>query len=101
MSAPPSKPALPPLARPLRELRGVGTERQAQLARLELFTVEDLLLHRPRRYEDRRHFRSIAELQLDEPATTRGTIVALGLKRYRGGGKSVFEIILDDGTARL
>lgn len=101
MSAPPSNPPVSPLARPLKGLRGVGTEREAQLARLGLSTVEDLLLHRPRRYEDRRHFRSIAEMQLDEPATTRGTIVALGLKRYRGGQKSVFEIILEDGTARL
>lgn len=86
---------------PLKELRGVGPERMAQLARLELFTVKDLLLHRPRRYEDRRYFRSIAELQLDEAATTRGKIVALGLKRYSHGEKSVFEIILEDGTARL
>ena len=101
MSAPPSNPPVSPLARPLNGLRGVGPEREAQLARLGLFTVEDLLLHRPRRYEDRRHFRSIAEMQPDEPATTRGTIVALGLKRYRGGQKSVFEIILEDGTARL
>ena len=101
MSAPPSNPPVLPLTRPLIGLRGVGSEREAQLARLKLFTVEGLLLHRPRRYEDRRHFRSIAEMQLDEPATTRGTIVALGLKRYRGGQKSVFEIILEDGTARL
>ncbi len=101
MSAPPSNPPVPPLAQPLKTLRGVGSEREAQLARLGLFTVEDLLLHRPRRYEDRRHFRTIAELQLDEPATTRGTIVALGLKKYRGGSKSVFEIVLEDGTGRL
>ena len=79
----------------------MGTEREAQLARLGLFTVEDLLLHRPRRYEDRRHFRTIAEMQPEEPATTRGTIVALGVKRYQRGAKSVFEIILEDGTARL
>lgn len=90
-----------PLTLPLKELRGVGTEREAQLARLGLFTVEDLLLHRPRRYEDRRYFKTIAEMQLDEASTTRGTIVALGLKRFRGGSRSVFEIILDDGTARL
>ncbi len=103
MSAPSSNPPIPSLslARPVKSLLGVGAEREAQLARLELCTVEDLLLHRPRRYEDRRHFCSIAELQLDEPATTRGTITALGLKRYRGGQKSVFEIILEDGTARL
>jgi ATP-dependent DNA helicase RecG len=82
-------------------LWGVGAERAAQLARLDIQTVEDLLLHRPRRYEDRRHFRAIAELTRDEAATARGTIVAQGLKRFRGGTKSVFELVLDDGTARL
>ena len=86
---------------PVTALWGVGGERAAQLARLGLRTVGDLFLHRPRRYEDRRHFRKIVELTKDEPATARGTIVALGLKRFRGGSKSVFEIILDDGTARL
>ncbi len=101
MSAPPSNVPTPPLARPVKELRGVGSERAAQLARLDLFTVEDLLLHRPRRYEDRRHFRTIAEMELDESATTRGRIIALGLKRFRQGQKSVFEIILEDATGRL
>src|SRR5271169_2691452 len=103
MSAPPANPPppVPALERPLKSVRGVGTEREAQLARLGLFTVEDLLLHRPRRYEDRRHFRTIAEMGLDEPGTTRGQIVALGLKTFRGGRKSVFEIILEDGTGRL
>src|SRR5258706_1972179 len=101
MSAPPSNVPTPPLARPVKGLRGVGPEREAQLARLEIFTVEDLLLHRPKRYEDRRHFRKISELTKDEPFTARGKIVALGLKRFRGGNKSVFEIILDDGSARL
>jgi ATP-dependent DNA helicase RecG len=99
MSPPETK--VSPLKMPVSSLWGVGAERAAQLARLDIHTVEDLLLHRPRRYEDRRHFRKIAELTKDEPATARGTIVALGLRRFRGGSKSVFEIILDDGTARL
>ena len=90
-----------PLSAPVSSLWGVGSERAAQLVRLDIHTVEDLLLHRPRRYEDRRHFRKIAELTKDEPATARGTIVALGLKRFRGGNRSVFEIILEDGSARL
>ena len=90
-----------PLKNPVTTLRGVGAERAAQLARLDVHTIEDLLLHRPRRYEDRRHFKNIAELTKDEPATARGTIVAQGLKRFRKGTKSVFEIILEDGTGRL
>ncbi len=83
------------------ELRGVGPERLSQLARLEIRTVHDLLLHRPRRYEDRRHFKAIAQMQLNEPVTARGKIVATGTKLWSKGTKSVFEIILDDGTARL
>ena len=92
---------MPALRRPVTSLWGVGGERAAQLARLGIATVEDLLLHAPRRYEDRRHFRKIAELTKDEPFTARGTIVAQGLKRFRAGNKSVFEFILDDGSARL
>ncbi len=91
----------PPLQQPVSSLWGVGPERAAQLARLGISTVEDLFLNRPRRYEDRRHFKKISELVKGEPATARGSIVAMGLKRFRHGTKSVFEIVLDDGTARL
>ncbi|HUA64572.1 MAG TPA: ATP-dependent DNA helicase RecG [Alphaproteobacteria bacterium] len=103
ISAPviPGKEPLPPLKRPVTSLRGVGQERMAQLAHLGIFTIEDLLLNRPRRYEDRRHFKKISELQKGEPGTARGRIVALGLNRFRHGTKSLFEIVLDDGSARL
>src|SRR5438093_3492590 len=101
MTATAPKAQTSPLARPVNTLPGVGPERTAQLARLDIFTVEDLLLHRPRRYEDRRHLLTIAELQLGEPATTRGKIVAMGVKWYRRREKSIFEFVLDDGTARL
>ncbi|MEW6303698.1 MAG: ATP-dependent DNA helicase RecG [Verrucomicrobiota bacterium] len=90
-----------PLQLPLTTLRGVGPERAAQLARLKLRTIEDLLLHRPNRYEDRRRWCRIADLKLGEPAIVHGKILALGIKTYRKGTKSVFEFILDDGTGRL
>src|SRR2546427_9078604 len=96
-----NRPPTNPLHAPLSTLRGVGEERVAQLARLKLHATGDLLLHRPRRYEDRTQLRPITDLALGEPATARGKIVALGTKRWRGGGKSGFEFILDDGTARL
>jgi ATP-dependent DNA helicase RecG len=101
MAAPPPTSTRSPLDQPVTTLWGVGTERAKQLARLDIHTIDDLLLHRPRRYEDRRKFRSIAELQLDESTLTRGKIVAMGVKRYRKGTKSVFEFVLEDGTARL
>lgn len=99
--AAPHQEPLPALKRPVGSLRGVGPERAAQLARLGIFTVEGLLLKRPRRYEDRRHFKKISELQKGEPGTARGKIIALGVKWFHHRTKSVFEIVLDDGSARL
>ena len=93
------KPA--PIAAPVTTLWGVGEERAKQLGRLDLVTVEDLLLHRPRRYEDRRNFQSIARLQLGEPATVRGKIIAAGVKRWRKSVRARFECVIDDGTAHL
>lgn len=75
--------------------------RQNQLARLGLHTVGDILFDPPRRYEDRRKFSSIKDLAEGVAVTVSGSIVASGIKRFRGGSRSVFEFILDDGTARL
>ncbi len=82
-------------------LWGVGDERTRQLARLDIATVEDLLLHRPRRYEDRRNFQSIAKLRLGEAAIVRGKIIAAGVKRWRKSARAMFECVIDDGTAHL
>ena len=101
MNAPSSRPAPPPLQRRVDSLWGVGPERAAQLARLGLQTIEDLLLHAPRRYEDRRQCLPIAQLTKDQAAVTHGTVVAMGVKRFRKGAQSVFELILEDGSARL
>ncbi|HLP75453.1 MAG TPA: ATP-dependent DNA helicase RecG [Candidatus Paceibacterota bacterium] len=90
-----------PLAKPVTALWGVGSERAKLLAKLEIHTLEDLLLHRPRRYEDRRNFIPIRDLQLKEPATVRGTIIAVGTKRWKKGARAMFECILDDGSAHL
>ncbi len=89
------------LARPVTTLWGVGPERAAQLARLGIQSIEDLLLHRPRRYEDRRYVRPISQLTPDEPSTARGRVVAMGTRRLKDGRRTVFELILEDGTGRL
>ncbi len=90
-----------PLRSPVGAVWGVGEERARLLARLEIFTVEDLLLHKPRRYEDRRKFLPIRDLKVKEPATVRGKIIAAGIKLFKKGTRSMFECVFDDGTARL
>ena len=99
MTSPEEKPS--PLAAPVTSVWGVGDERARLLTRLDIFTVEDLLLHKPRRYEDRRKFLPIRDLKPGEPATVRGTIIAAGRKNFRKGARSMFECVLDDGTAHL
>ena len=89
------------LIQPVTALWGVGAERAKLLAKLNIFTVEDLLLHKPRRYEDRRKFLAIRDLRLKETATVRGKIVAAGMKSWKKGSRSMFECVLDDGTALL
>lgn len=94
------RPALT-LQRPVTELKGIGPERAKVLERLEIRTVEDLLLHAPSRYEDRRRFCAISELSTERAAMTRGKIVSLGMKYFAQRTKSIFQIILEDGSARL
>ena len=85
----------------LDAFRSIGPDRSAQLARIGLLTLNDLFLHRPRRHEDRRHSLPIRELTLDGPATVRGRVMAMGVKKFQRGARSVFELVIDDGTARL
>jgi ATP-dependent DNA helicase RecG len=99
MSSP--KNTVSPLAAAVSCVWGVGEERAKLLARLDIFTVADLLLHKPRRYEDRRKFLAIRDLQLNEPATVRGKIIAAGIKRFKKGTRAMFECVFDDGTAHL
>lgn len=101
MSVAASKLEFPPLKRQVTSLHGVGPERAAQLARLGIYTIEDLLLHRPSRYEDRQHLSSIARLELHQPASVHGKVIALGTKWFKRHTKSIFEIVLEDSTGRL
>src|SRR5215204_2088639 len=96
-----SQPARADLTSPLERLPGIGPDRKTQLARIGISTIGDLLLHRPRRYEDRRHFLSISNLPLGDPRTVRGRVIAVGTTWFRRSRKSVVELVIDDGTARL
>ncbi len=89
-----------PIDQPIAALGGVGGEKASRLAKLGVRTIGDLLWHGPKRYEDRNRPHEIARLAKGDVATVAGSIVASGVKRMRGG-RSLFEFIIDDGTARL
>ena len=80
-------------------LKGVGPARAALLARLGIQSVEDLLYHFPRSYQDRRFVKTIASLTEGEKVTVIG-VVMLAIERptQRRGLRSIFEVDLKDHT---
>src|SRR5262249_23576943 len=58
-------------------LRGVSATRAAQLRRLDIATVRDLLFHFPRSYEDLSEIRPISELAAGKGQATMGEIVEI------------------------
>ena len=88
------EPAPEPLATPVQKLRGVGPALGERLKAKGLATVGDLLLNLPRRYEDRRTPRSIAEAPLGERSVIAGTVVKAQEARGRRGRR--LEVILRD-----
>lgn len=74
------------LRQPLSCLPGVGPQRLAQLNRLGLFSLDDLLRRYPRDYEDRTTVRPIAELEEGAAVCVRGTVAdELRKSRLPGG----------------
>jgi ATP-dependent DNA helicase RecG len=79
----------------LEFLPGVGPRRAELLERLGLRTVEDLLGHFPRRYEDRRNLRRIKDAVPGETQVLYGRLGAVRQRALRGG-KSLMEADLVD-----
>jgi ATP-dependent DNA helicase RecG len=90
----------------IRYLKGVGPSKEAAFNRAGVYTVEDLLYYFPFRYEDRRNFKKIRDLKLDEPSVVKGKVAARNLKKMpyflrSKKVKSIFEIILEDDTGKI
>jgi ATP-dependent DNA helicase RecG len=89
------------LATPLQFLKGVGPRRAADLERVGLITLEDLLTRFPIRYEDRSRLQSIASLKPGQTASVAGRLLSCGLRSTRRPGFKIFDAVVDDGTASI
>jgi ATP-dependent DNA helicase RecG len=87
------------LESPVQFVKGVGPQRAEGLAKVGVHTAEDLLLHLPMRYEDRRQFVRVAELRIGMKVAVSGKVAVAGLRRARR--LSIYELRLDDGSGRL
>ena len=87
------------LGRPLDVLPGVGATVRKRLAKLGLETVEDLLDHRPFRYERPVEEVRIADLPADEEVAIAGEV--LSVSKRRRGRLQMLTARISDGTATV
>jgi ATP-dependent DNA helicase RecG len=92
---------MPALDTPLQYLKGVGPRRAADLQRVGLGTVEDLLYRFPIRYEDRGSFQTIASLRPGVAASVVGEVVSCGIRPTRRPRFRIFEMLVRDKTGGL
>jgi ATP-dependent DNA helicase RecG len=86
----------------LQFLKGVGPRRAEELRRQGLETVEDLLYQMPFRYEDRRSFATIRELErCQETRTLSVSIESSRLIHTRRRGFKIFEAWVSDSSGSI
>lgn len=83
---------------PVRYAHGVGPGLEKKMVRLKIDTIEDLLYHFPKRYEDRRNLKRIAETYSNEWETVSGVVGRTSEIRPRGR-LSIVKTAISDGSA--
>lgn len=85
----------------IQYIKGIGPKKAAELNRLGIRNIYDLLIWFPRTYEDQSVLTPIASLQAGETAVVAGTI--LNLSEHRGGRRNmhILTAMIGDGTGFL
>ena len=81
-------------------IRGVGENQVKNLAKLDIFTIRDLLYHFPRRYDDYSKLKTINQLRVGEEATivaSVNNIVRIPTRK----GRTLIEAVVSDATGSM
>ncbi len=89
------------LSDPITILKGVGPTKAKQFAQLNIFTLEDLICHFPRGYEDRTRLTTIEKLEPDKPACFKAMVMNTPRTAHIRKGLDVTKVQVADHTARL
>ena len=85
----------------LTTVKGIGPRRAADLERVGLRTVGDLISRFPLRYEDRARFRDIAGIRPGELVTIAGTVASSATRLTRRPGFKIFDALIRDATGAI
>ena len=89
------------LTDPITILKGVGPTKAKQFANLNIFTLQDLICHFPRGYEDRTKLVSIEKLEVDVPACFKAMVMNTPRTTHIRKGLDLTKVQVADHTARL
>ena len=89
------------LSDPITILKGIGPSRAKLFANLNIFTLEDLICHFPRGYEDRTQLVTIEKLEVDRPACFRAMVMNTPRTSHIRKGLDITKTQIADHTGRL
>ena len=89
------------LSDPITILKGIGPAKAKLFNQLNIFTLEDLICHFPRGYEDRTQLITIDKLQVDIPACFRAMVMNTPRTTHVRKGLDLTKVQVADHTARL
>ncbi len=89
------------LSSDIRYLKGVGEKRAAAYHKLGIFTVEDLLYHFPRAYEDRSKIKQIFETLDGETVCIKATVSSAITEKFIRKGMTLYTMTVSDGSGSV
>ncbi|MBQ7340742.1 MAG: ATP-dependent DNA helicase RecG [Oscillospiraceae bacterium] len=89
------------LTDPVTILKGVGPTKAKQFAALNIHTLQDLICHFPRGYEDRTKLVTIEKLEVDKPACFKAMVMNSPRTTHIRKGLDITKVQVADHTARL
>ncbi len=101
-SQPPAKPSQPQMGldASVSVIRGVGDNQVKNLAKLDIFSIRDLLYHFPRRYDDYSKLKTINQLRIGEEATIVASVNNIARFPTRKG-RTLIEAVVSDSTGSM
>lgn len=89
------------LTDPITILRGIGPAKAKLFHALNIFTLEDLICHFPRGYEDRTKLVNVCDLEVDKPACFRAMVMNTPRTNHIRQGLDMTKVQVADATGRL
>ncbi len=86
---------------PVSVLKGVGPAKVKLFANLNIFTLENLICHFPRGYEDRTKLVPIEKLEVDVPACFKAMVMNTPRTSHIRKGLDLTKVQVADHTGRL